>query len=353
MSNHKRSKSMTDEADSIPESDQSYDLVTVLMPAFNHEAFVTEAIQSVWSQSYPNVELIVVDDCSTDQTPAVISELVANAPRPTYYFRNESNQGISKSLNKALSIAKGKWIGLLASDDYYSVHFLAEMMAAAKYSEDVERVMHSDAFLVHETGRVGPRIFDLAMIPPASGMAFWDLAEGKCKIIPSTLFAPRSVYELVGGFDEKLTAEDFDLHLRIARVAQYVFVNKPIFFVRKVRGSLGSKTAKWAGDVFVALEKHRKLDPERIQEISRDREIDIMKKLFLECDIKNGFAYWRKITLQTHEPGRPSILRLSSESLFNLILGYAIRLAGHGNIRRGLSSVGLYELASKIARRFG
>ncbi len=91
-------------------------LVSIIMPSWNTEKFISESIQSVIDQTYPNWELIIVDDCSSDSTDKVVSSF--NDER-IKYFHNEKNSGAALTRNRALREAKGEWIAFLDSDDLW------------------------------------------------------------------------------------------------------------------------------------------------------------------------------------------------------------------------------------------
>lgn len=93
------------------------DLVSIIMPSYNTGACISESIQSVQAQTYKNWELIIVDDCSTDDTDTVIQSFLADSR--IRYLKNENNSGAAVSRNYALREAKGKWIAFLDSDDLW------------------------------------------------------------------------------------------------------------------------------------------------------------------------------------------------------------------------------------------
>ncbi len=93
------------------------ELVSIIMPSYNTAKFISETIESVLAQTYPNWELIIVDDCSTDDTDAFVCPyLVDDRIR---YIKNEKNSGAAVSRNRALREAKGKWVAFLDSDDLW------------------------------------------------------------------------------------------------------------------------------------------------------------------------------------------------------------------------------------------
>lgn len=92
-------------------------LVSIIMPSYNTGRFIRETIESVLAQSYSNWELIIVDDCSTDNTDDVVSKYFAD--ERIHYIKNDKNSGAAVSRNRALQEAKGKWIAFLDSDDLW------------------------------------------------------------------------------------------------------------------------------------------------------------------------------------------------------------------------------------------
>ncbi len=92
-------------------------LVSIIMPSYNTAPYISESIQSVVAQTYGDWELIIVDDCSTDDTDRVVTSFLSD--RRIKYFKNERNSGAAVSRNKALQEAKGKWIAFLDSDDLW------------------------------------------------------------------------------------------------------------------------------------------------------------------------------------------------------------------------------------------
>ena len=91
--------------------------ISVIMAVYNREKTVDKAIQSILDQTYTNWELIIVDDCSTDNTDEVMAEFLSDSR--IVYMKNKTNSGAAVSRNRALQVAKGKWIAFLDSDDLW------------------------------------------------------------------------------------------------------------------------------------------------------------------------------------------------------------------------------------------
>ena len=100
-------------------------LVSIIMPSWNTGNFIAESIQSVINQTYQNWELIIVDDCSTDNTDDVVNSFKDERIR---YFKNTKNSGAAVTRNRALREAKGEWIAFLDSDDLWSADKLEKQI---------------------------------------------------------------------------------------------------------------------------------------------------------------------------------------------------------------------------------
>ncbi len=103
------------------------ELVSIIMPSYNTEKFISETIDSVLTQTYTNWELIIVDDCSTDNTDEVVKSFLSDDR--IKYIKNEKNSGAAFSRNRALCEAKGKWIAFLDSDDVWLPEKLEKQIA--------------------------------------------------------------------------------------------------------------------------------------------------------------------------------------------------------------------------------
>ena len=95
--------------------------ISFLIPAFNHESFVKQCINSVLSQDYSNFEVIVVDDCSTDNTPTKIKEIADS--RITFIQKN-FNHGLNGNLNIAFNKSNGDYIAIIGSDDFLDKNYI-------------------------------------------------------------------------------------------------------------------------------------------------------------------------------------------------------------------------------------
>ena len=129
-------------------------LVSVIMPSFNTAKYIAETIDSVLAQTYQNWELIIVDDCSTDNTDEVVGKYLTDTR--IKYLKNEQNSGAAASRNKALREAKGKWIAFLDSDDFWEPEKLQKQIGFME--ETGHKFTYTDYKLINENGDYLPYV---------------------------------------------------------------------------------------------------------------------------------------------------------------------------------------------------
>ena len=125
-------------------------LVSVVMPSYNMESFIEEAISSVIAQSVSDWELIVIDDCSKDNTRKIVADFAEKDSRIQLVV-NEENMGVAKTRNRGLTMSRGKFVALLDSDDYWKPQMLEKMVARAE--ETGADIIYCSYELVDEQGK--------------------------------------------------------------------------------------------------------------------------------------------------------------------------------------------------------
>lgn len=129
--------------------DAQQPFVSIIMPAYNAEATLAAAIDSALAQSYGNFELIVVDDCSTDSTPALIAELARRDSR-IHPLLNDTNLGASRSRFRAAEAARGQWLAFLDSDDLWTADKLEKQLPL---TDRADLIFTASAFIDHQGNR--------------------------------------------------------------------------------------------------------------------------------------------------------------------------------------------------------
>ncbi|MGB8065425.1 MAG: glycosyltransferase [Candidatus Sulfotelmatobacter sp.] len=204
-------------------------LVSTIVLCYNQSRFVSETLDSVKAQTYERTQSIVVDDCSSDDSVAIIEGWLQHNGVECRFIRHKTNQGICKSLNDGLAVASGKYISMTASDDVWLPEKLAQQVEIMESQPDHVGVLYSDAFQMDQDGHLLPGMFmsgygKLPQIP--QGQVLDTLVKGN--FIPAmTTLVRRSCYEKLGCFDESLPWEDWDMWLRIARQYSFVYSQSP------------------------------------------------------------------------------------------------------------------------------
>lgn len=197
----------------------NYPLVTVGVGSYNNARFIVETLESIRTQTYPNIEFIIVDDRSPDNSVEVINNWIKATGSNCKFIINEVNKGFPAVCNILLKNATGKYVSWFGSDDIMmpdKIKNQVEIMEAA--SEDTGFV-YSDVYLIDEKGELFPQTdlgragLDTMNMP--EGWIFKELIKGD--FIPAmSPLVRRSCFDVVGNYDESLSYEDWDTWLRIS-----------------------------------------------------------------------------------------------------------------------------------------
>jgi glycosyltransferase involved in cell wall biosynthesis len=180
--------------------------ISVVIPTYNRAHCIIRALDSVLAQSVSPHEIIIIDDASSDNTPAVLAPYNGHIR----YIRHETNAGASVARNHGIAAANGEWIAFLDSDDAWRPEKLERQFAfMAQYGSNI---CCTNCDLIWPNGRSEP-----AYRPYPSRMGIGHYVWG-CYTCPgSTLIAHRSILEASGGYDPRYSRyEDWDLFLRLA-----------------------------------------------------------------------------------------------------------------------------------------
>ncbi len=197
-------------------------LVSVIIPTFNRAAWLAESIGSVLRQTYPHIELLVVDDGSTDYT----AEVVHGFGGALIYIYG-ANCGVSAARNRGVAASRGALIAFLDSDDVWQPGKVAAQVALLQARPDVQ-VCYTDEIWIRHGVRVNPK----QIHQKHTGWLF-EPSLPRCIISPSSIMLRRSLWNWLGGFDERLPAcEDYDLWLRMTRHVPITLIAEPLIVKR-------------------------------------------------------------------------------------------------------------------------
>lgn len=203
-------------------------LISVVIPAFNAERTLAETVDSVLKQSYRHVEIIIVNDGSTDNTLGVGEELAKQHPAVSFY--SKVNQGPAAARNHGFAHAKGTYIVFLDADDFLAVSFLADCLAKFLEDDGLSVVYTQTQFFERVTG-----VFKLPTL------SMQRLLIENC--LTATAMIRSDMFREIGMYDESLRfAEDWEMWIRLFSKYPNAFkIEKPLFFYRR-RNSLDSIT---------------------------------------------------------------------------------------------------------------
>jgi len=212
-------------------------LVSVICVCYNHAKYVVEALQSVINQSYSNVELIVIDDASSDGSQQVINQFIKDH-RSVVFISNQKNLGYCKSFNKAFNQCSGSFIIDLSADDLLMQKRIELGLDEFSKRDESFGVNFTNAENIEESGlSINFQYENSGKIP--EGDIYSDLLARYFISAPTMMFK-RQVMEELGGYDEELDYEDFDFWVRSSRKFKYCYTDKVLVKKRRVLGSLSS-----------------------------------------------------------------------------------------------------------------
>ncbi|MBD3419891.1 MAG: glycosyltransferase [Chitinivibrionales bacterium] len=207
-------------------------LVSIIIASYNRENYLQAAIKSALDQTYPAIELIVIDDCSSFNVASCVTSLSENIT----LLKNEENRGLSASQNKALRIVRGQYVGMLNDDDLYAPTKIEKQIQLFQKNPQLD-IVYTDFCFINEEG---------AKYPTSRGR---QQKLNTKRSMPNTLHAllmgnfidaisplvKRSCYKEAGEFDESLrNLEDWDIWLRMAAHGfKFHFLNEQLVSIRK------------------------------------------------------------------------------------------------------------------------
>lgn len=197
-------------------------LISIVLPTYNGTRYLREAVESCRAQTFTDWELILVDDASTDDTPALMREFAARDSR-IRVVQNPVNSKLPKSLNRGFASAQGDFLTWTSDDNWYRPEALAKMLAHLQANPGVD-VVYANYTVIDEAGapkKVGP--------PGAGPMA--DLLVRN--VVGACFLYRRQVQEQLGGYAEDLfLVEDYDFWLRASTRFQFTFLNEDLYLYR-------------------------------------------------------------------------------------------------------------------------
>lgn len=221
----------------------NFPLVSIVIPCYNHEKFVRESIQSVIDQTYMNIELIIIDDGSKDNSIEIIEKMIPACEQRfvRFEFRKHPNKGLSATLNESIEWSKGKYFSALASDD---IILKNKINVQVKYMEENPKTtaVFGSANYIDEYNNI--KKIDQLMQQEYS---FDKIFLNECQFYAPTQFLRKSSLDEVGGYDPEILVEDWYMWLKMAEKGPVYCLSQKLANYR-IHSSNTTKNSKFIYD---------------------------------------------------------------------------------------------------------
>ena len=267
-------------------------LVTVICLCYNHADYVIEALESVHNQTYSNVELLIADDFSTDNSVKVIESWLKEHPKIPFLV-NKENLGNTKTFNKCLKLAKGEYIIDLAADDVLKIDCIANQLEGFKKTtyENVG-LIYGNAELISENGNFINDYFKTdtnrkRLQSQPTGDIYIGLLNGNNNLCSISSLVKKAVFVSLNGYDENLAYEDYDFWIRASTIYNFDYVDKILVQKRVLKDSMytlltqknNKKTRRFNYSTYLILQKAFKMNR------TKEEFIAMLKRIHFEMTV--------------------------------------------------------------------
>lgn len=240
-------------------------LVTVIVPAYNHENYIEDCLKSIVTQSYDNMQIIVFNDGSKDKTGLIIENFIKENKIEIEYVSKE-NEGLCKTLNRGLAMAKGKYIATIASDDIWLPNKIQEQVNFLETNRNIG-LIYSDAYFLKGNTKTDMKYSDykpkLKKIFKNSiqNINMYEHLLTENLVIALTVMIRKECFDKVGYFDEKLKYEDYDMWLRISKVYPVAYIDNTLAYYRIHDTNISNNMTFMMTGALQAIFKQTKEEP--------------------------------------------------------------------------------------------
>jgi len=222
-------------------------LVSIVIPSYNHEKYVTKAVESIWEQAYSNIELIVIDDGSKDNTPSILLELKNKSPINMTVLL-QKNEGATKTINRGINMATGKYFVYLSSDDYMSIDSIKHHV---KFLESINNEniagCYGDYTIVNEEGKA--LSFNIKKEMNKNNQ-FLDVVKRRNQAVLSASTLKMEIVKKIM-FDPDIFLGDWDFFLNLTQKYRMLYLTGNTYFYRQVETGMNRDLEK----MFLAREQ--------------------------------------------------------------------------------------------------
>lgn len=258
-------------------------MISVVLPVYNGEKYLKEAIEGILDQTYTNIELIVVNDCSTDSTMQILTEFVKKDKR-VKVINNATNQKLPKSLNIGFEHCKGEYLTWTSDDNIMMPNALERLHEELERSSN--HLVFSRCEIIDSNGH---KIGETELYDDLNEIYFNNI------VLASFLYK-REVHSALHGYDTtKFLVEDYDFWLRAYRQFKFLYVPEVLYKIRFHGSNLGVKHLEDVKLMKIALLK------ENMEYVDNKNIIDGIYREISSCYYEASNSYFNKLNVKNNK----------------------------------------------------
>ncbi len=301
-------------------------LVTIGILSYNYSQFIEDTLNSLLLQTYKNIELIITDDCSTDNSVSIIKEWVKKNNVKCLLFIEKNNKGIPTCCNTIIKHSTGKYLALFASDDIMNPERIEKQVNEMEAVGSEYAFCFSNVELINEMGE-GMGFFYKSdkLIGIHEGNTFRNYLVNSFKIPAPSLLFRKEIFNIIGLYDERLSTEDIDMYFRILPYYKIKYCNYIGVKYRVKENPLQAFVKKYNNDRIIIYLKLYKL-------IRKSKEWSDLKPFI----IKKINFHLIQLSLYKSTFFKPSLFYLFKNGFFKISYKRLLALEFNGKKKRNL-----------------
>lgn len=227
-------------------------LVSVCVACYNHQNYVADFLESLLDQTYSNIEVIIADDCSTDNSVSIIKSYLPKLEKKftnVSFKANKTNLGITKNSNNLMRAATGKYYKSMASDDVFYPEAIEKMVEFMEEHEECGLLLANvlfvgDSYKYKSNGGVIGKGYKKSIKDKLeSEKLCYNLLDKNFIHAPGVMIR-KSVIEKYGCYDESMIVEDYEYWLRLSRKVKFGYIDEPLVYYRRGESSISNVSTK-------------------------------------------------------------------------------------------------------------
>lgn len=212
-------------------------LVSVLIISYNYEEHILYALNSILNQTYKDIQILIADNHSADNSIAIIEKWISDNKIKCIFIKHDKNLGVCKVINELIKMAKGEYICMLSSDDYFMPNRIEKQVKIFESLPAEAGIIYGDIHVIDDNNKIIERSYYKSFygtMPPSGDIFKYFLINNPINALG--LMLRSKVFEKTGYYDENLLFEDYDMHMRLARDFKYQYHNDIVGAYRRHKG---------------------------------------------------------------------------------------------------------------------